>query len=78
MCGNILLAIPIDALFYPGLMTIAIGTGLLKPTISTLVGQLYNGTILPLVGGFAALGLIAFAVTEWVERSRRSIAQPAV
>ncbi len=40
--GNFLLALPIDAAFYPGLAVIAIGTGFLKPNISTLVGQLYR------------------------------------
>ncbi|MBL0219402.1 MAG: peptide MFS transporter [Myxococcales bacterium] len=40
--GNALLALPIDQTFYPGLVMIAIGTGLLKPNISTIVGQLYS------------------------------------
>ncbi|HTL33988.1 MAG TPA: oligopeptide:H+ symporter [Kofleriaceae bacterium] len=40
--GNVLLALPGDATFYPGLCAIAIGTGLLKPNISTIVGQLYR------------------------------------
>src|ERR1700733_5067371 len=42
MAGNVLLALPVPSLFYPGLATIAVGTGLLKPNISTLVGQLYS------------------------------------
>jgi proton-dependent oligopeptide transporter, POT family len=42
MLGNVLLAVPGDATFYPGLAAIAIGTGLLKPNISTIVGQLYR------------------------------------
>ncbi len=40
--GNAMLALPIDALFLPGLAMIAFGTGFLKPNISTLVGQLYT------------------------------------
>jgi proton-dependent oligopeptide transporter, POT family len=40
--GNAMLAIPHDALFYGGLAVIAFGTGLLKPNISTIVGQLYD------------------------------------
>jgi len=40
--GNAMLAVPGDALFYPGLTVIALGTGLLKPNISTIVGQLYG------------------------------------
>jgi DHA1 family bicyclomycin/chloramphenicol resistance-like MFS transporter len=35
------------------------------------IGQLYNGTVIPLVAGFAGLGLVSFAVTEWAERHRR-------
>lgn len=41
--GNAVLAIPsIGDLFYIGLILIAIGTGFLKPNISSLVGQLYK------------------------------------
>jgi POT family proton-dependent oligopeptide transporter len=40
--GNAMLALPIDSLFFPGLAVIALGTGFLKPNISTLVGQLYK------------------------------------
>ena len=42
MVGNILLALPTDAFFYPGLALAAFGTGLLKPNVSTIVGQLYS------------------------------------
>jgi DHA1 family bicyclomycin/chloramphenicol resistance-like MFS transporter len=35
------------------------------------IGQLYNGTVIPLVAGFTGLGLITFALTEWAERRRR-------
>src|SRR5262245_19328781 len=42
MIGNAMLAMPIDSLFYPGLAIVALGTGLLKPNISTIVGQLYK------------------------------------
>src|ERR1700733_8318396 len=40
--GNAMLALPSDAMFYPGLVMIALGTGFLKPNISTIVGQLYK------------------------------------
>ncbi len=42
MLGNVALALPSNDFFYPGLALIAIGTGLLKPNISTIVGQLYK------------------------------------
>lgn len=41
MLGNAMLA-GSDAMFYPGLVMIAVGTGFLKPNISTIVGQLYK------------------------------------
>lgn len=42
MLGHIILAIPAGTgLFYAGLCVVALGTGLLKPNISTLVGELY-------------------------------------
>ena len=40
--GNAMLASPFDALFYPGLALIAVGTGFLKTNVSTIVGQLYK------------------------------------
>ena len=36
----------------------------------SFIGQLYNGTVIPLAGGFTVLGLVAFALTEWAERRR--------
>jgi len=40
-------------------------------TLGTLIGQSYDGTVLPLVAGFAVLGLGSLAVMRWAERSRR-------
>lgn len=40
--GNFLLAVPIDRVFYVGLLVIALGTGLLKPNVSAIVGELYR------------------------------------
>ncbi|MBX2859501.1 MAG: peptide MFS transporter [Cellvibrionaceae bacterium] len=40
--GHVVLAIPNEKLFFVGLMLVAIGTGLLKPNITALVGQLYG------------------------------------
>ncbi|SFD33029.1 peptide MFS transporter [Spirosoma endophyticum] len=42
MLGHIILAFPSGpGLFYSGLCVVALGTGLLKPNISTIVGELY-------------------------------------
>ena len=35
--------------------------------LGTTIGQGYDGTVLPLVGGFAGLGLAALAVLRWTE-----------
>ena len=42
MCGHISLAIPSTETFYIGLVLLVLGTGLLKPNISAVVGQLYS------------------------------------
>jgi POT family proton-dependent oligopeptide transporter len=41
MLGQLTLAIPGSAFFFPGLGLIIIGTGLLKPNVSVIVGELY-------------------------------------
>ena len=40
--GNTLLAVPSTATFYSGLAIVVVGTGLLKPNASAIVGQLYT------------------------------------
>lgn len=35
-----------------------------------IIGQQYDGTVIPLAAGFTALGLVAFGLTEWAERHR--------
>lgn len=40
--GYLTLAIPSDLAFFAGLFIVVLGTGLLKPNISTIVGQLYS------------------------------------
>lgn len=42
MCGHIVLAIPNQSTFFIGLILVVLGTGLLKPNISAVVGQLYS------------------------------------
>ncbi len=43
MIGHFLLAVPARISFFAGLVLIAIGSGLLKANISTMVGHLYHG-----------------------------------
>ncbi|NQY62964.1 MAG: peptide MFS transporter [Alteromonadaceae bacterium] len=42
MIGHIVLAIPNDNTFFIGLIIVILGTGLLKPNIGAMVGQLYS------------------------------------
>jgi len=42
MCGHIVLAIPNEKTFFIGLVLVVLGTGLLKPNIGAMVGQLYT------------------------------------
>lgn len=75
--GNAMLAGP-DSLFFPGLVTIALGTGFLKPNVSTIVGQLYSrddprrdaGFTLYYMGinigaGIAPIIGVIFAQSQW-------------
>jgi DHA1 family bicyclomycin/chloramphenicol resistance-like MFS transporter len=39
--------------------------------LGTLIGRSYDGTILPLVGGFAGLALAALAMMRWAESAAR-------
>lgn len=43
MIGHFLLAVPFEGAFFAGLVFIAVGSGLLKANISTMVGHLYDG-----------------------------------
>jgi DHA1 family bicyclomycin/chloramphenicol resistance-like MFS transporter len=42
---------------------VAVGAG-------TPIGRLYDGTVIPLVAGFACMEVAAFLTTEWAERGR--------
>lgn len=43
IAGHLVLTLPGSAVFYVGLVLVAIGSGLLKANISTMVGHLYDG-----------------------------------
>jgi MFS transporter, DHA1 family, multidrug resistance protein len=45
-------------------------TSIMSLVLGTLIGQSYDGTVLPLIGGFAVLGLTSLAVMRWAERGR--------
>lgn len=48
---------------------------LLATPLGLAVGQAYNGTVIPLVLGFAVLGLGALALMRWAEGSRTSASE---
>ena len=43
---------------------------LISVPLGTIIGQGYNGTILPLVGGFALLSILSLIVMHWTEKER--------
>jgi MFS transporter, DHA1 family, multidrug resistance protein len=45
-------------------------TSLMSLALGTLIGQSYDGTVLPLIAGFAVLGLGSLAMMRWAERGR--------
>ena len=45
-------------------------TSIMSLTLGTLIGQSYDGTVLPLIAGFAVLGLGSLAAMRWAERGR--------
>jgi DHA1 family bicyclomycin/chloramphenicol resistance-like MFS transporter len=49
-------------------------SSLVAVSAGTPIGQLYDGTVIPLVAGFACMGLAALLITEWAERGRRTLA----
>ena len=50
--GHYVLAIPSEKTFFLGLVLVSVGTGLLKPNISTIVGQLYKPGDLRIDSGY--------------------------
>ena len=51
--GHFVMAVPVQAMFWSGLLIIAMGTGLLKPCVSAMVGDLYAPDDTRRDGGFS-------------------------
>ncbi len=45
---------------------------LISVLLGTFIGQMFDGTVMPLVSGFALLGMMAIMVMYWTERGRDS------
>ncbi|REL30177.1 peptide MFS transporter [Thalassotalea euphylliae] len=74
MCGHIVLAIPTTYSFFVGLILVVLGTGLLKPNITALVGQLYEDGDARRDAGFSLYymginigSLIGYTVTGYLQ-----------
>jgi len=73
MSGHIVLAIPSDDTFFIGLILVVLGTGLLKPNISAMVGQLYSSEDARRDSGYTIYymginigSVIGYAVCGWL------------
>ncbi len=55
-----------------GIASAVIGasSSILSMTIGTLIGQLYNNTLIPIAAGFFVLCLLALIIMFWVEKGR--------
>lgn len=76
MAGQLCLAMPGAALFYPGLAFIILGTGLLKPNVSAIVGELYGKEDIRRDAGFSIFymginlgAFIAPLIVGWLAQS---------
>ena len=61
---------PLGSIAGVGAAVVGSLSSLISVALGTLVGQAYNNTVLPLVGGFALFGSGAVIVMEWTERRR--------
>ena len=75
-CGHFSMALPSQSTFFLGLTLVAMGTGLLKPNISTMVGSLYSPTDERRDAGFSIFymginigALTASIVCGWLAQS---------
>ena len=66
---NALAMEPLGAYAGIGASIIGIVSSLIAIPLGTWVGQAYDGTVLPLVAGFAVLGAAAWATFEWTAQS---------
>jgi len=59
---------PLGAIAGTGSAVVGATSMLISLTLGTVIGQIYDGTVLPLVGGFAVLSLCSLAAAWWAER----------
>lgn len=59
---------PLGAIAGTGSAVVGATSMLISLTLGTVIGQIYDGTVLPLVGGFAVLSLCSLTAAWWAER----------
>jgi MFS transporter, DHA1 family, multidrug resistance protein len=73
---NALAMEPLGHIAGVGSAVVGTTTSTMSLVLGTLIGQAYNGTVLPLIAGFAVLGLGSLAVMRWAERGRPAPRSP--
>ena len=58
---------PLGAIAGTGSAMVGATSMLLSMTLGTTIGQMYDGTVLPLVAGFAVLSLCSIVAAWWAE-----------
>jgi DHA1 family bicyclomycin/chloramphenicol resistance-like MFS transporter len=58
---------PLGAIAGTGSAVVGATSMLISLTLGTVIGQIYDGTVLPLVAGFAVLSLCSIAAAWWAE-----------
>ena len=53
-----------------GSAVVASLTGFISLALGTLIGQSYDGTVLPLVAGYGVLGVLALVLVRWTGKGQ--------
>lgn len=64
---------PLGAIAGTGSAVVGATSMLISLTLGALIGQIYDGTVLPLVAGFAVLSLCSIAAAWWAESATREL-----
>ena len=64
---------PLGAMAGTGSAVVGATSMLISLTLGTVIGQIYDGTVLPLVAGFAVLSLCSLAASWWAESATREL-----
>ncbi|MBF0588201.1 MAG: hypothetical protein HQL53_03655 [Magnetococcales bacterium] len=60
--------------FYFGVLAVVgAASSFISMMIGTLIGQAYDGTVMPLIGGFACMGVASLYVMHWTERGNHHL-----